>query len=180
MTLPHLSGSYFASIETRLSGINSRLADVEGLTPETLAAQIVALQTAVAGKAAVSHTHTLSAITDSTTIGRNIASASNAASVRAFIMNVQPFIGNASITAPNDASTSAPNDAPTNLNTISTLLGILTGEVNATNSRQNAIANIVNANAVKQNTIATILRDVATKLNLNTQAKILNGIVSAS
>lgn len=41
--------------------------------------------------------------------------------------------------------TNAPTDAVTNLSIIGTLLGTLTGEVNASNTKQNSIATIVNA-----------------------------------
>ena len=44
MTLPHLSGSYFASVETRLNDITARITDIEGEEPETLAARISALE----------------------------------------------------------------------------------------------------------------------------------------
>lgn len=50
-----------------------------------------------------------------------------------------------------DGATDAPTDAPSDLNVITTLLGSLTGQVNAAND--------------KQNTIATNLNDLATKFN---------------
>lgn len=47
---------------------------------------------------------------------------------------------NGATDAATNAATDAPSDAPTNLNVVTTLLGALTGEVNATNGRQNQIA----------------------------------------
>lgn len=52
-----------------------------------------------------------------------------------------------------DAATDAATNAPTNLNTITTLLGALTGEVNATNAKQNALAAKYNDLATKVNTL---------------------------
>lgn len=54
----------------------------------------------------------------------------------------QPAIADPSGTA----GTNAPNDAVTNYNVITTLLGSLTGAVNAASTKQNAIADIVNTN----------------------------------
>jgi hypothetical protein len=53
----------------------------------------------------------------------------------------------------NDGATDAPTDAPTNLNVLTTLLGSLTGEVNATNTKQNALAAKYNDLATKFNTL---------------------------
>lgn len=52
-----------------------------------------------------------------------------------------------------NGATNAPTDAPTNLNALSTLLGALVGEVNATNQRQNDIAAKYNDLAGKFNTL---------------------------
>ena len=53
----------------------------------------------------------------------------------------------------NDAAIDAATNAPTNLNVLTTLLGSLTGEVNATNTKQNALAAKYNDLAVKFNTL---------------------------
>lgn len=53
----------------------------------------------------------------------------------------------------NDAATNAATNAPTNLNVVTTLLGSLTGEVNATNTKQNDLATKYNDLATKFNTL---------------------------
>ncbi len=58
----------------------------------------------------------------------------------------------------NNAATNAATNAPTNLNPVTTLLGSLTGEVNATNAKQNDLA-------AKYNDLATKYNDLATKFN---------------
>lgn len=79
---------------------------------------------------------------------------------------------NAATDAATDAATNAATNAPTNLNTISTLLGALTGEVNATNAKQNDLAakyndlaTKCNASMTKYNAAATKYNDAADKLN---------------
>jgi hypothetical protein len=52
-----------------------------------------------------------------------------------------------------DAATDAATNAPTNLNVLTTLLGNLTGEVNATNAKQNALAAKYNDLALRFNTL---------------------------
>lgn len=52
-----------------------------------------------------------------------------------------------------DGAINAPTDAPEGLNVITTLLGALTGEVNAANTKQNVIATNLNALATKFNTL---------------------------
>lgn len=52
-----------------------------------------------------------------------------------------------------NGATNSPTDAPTNLNVVTTLLGGLTGEVNATNGRQNTIAANLNALATQFNAL---------------------------
>lgn len=64
-----------------------------------------------------------------------------------------------------DAATNNPTDAPTNLNALTTLLGALTGEVNATNQRQNTIASNLNALAGKYNSAIGVLNAAAARLN---------------
>ena len=53
----------------------------------------------------------------------------------------------------NDAATNAATNAPTSLNVLTTLLGSLTGEVNATNTKQNDLATKYNDLATKFNTL---------------------------
>lgn len=53
----------------------------------------------------------------------------------------------------NDASTNAETNAPTNLNTLTTVLSVLTGEVNSTNAKQNDLATKYNDLATKFNTL---------------------------
>lgn len=95
-------------------------------------------------------------------------------------ISTRPNIPDVATNAPTNAANNAPNTAPTNLNVVTTLLGALTGEVNATNTRQNQIADIVNANAVKQNAIGTIVVSIAQKLNLNFDALEANNILAGS
>ncbi len=56
-----------------------------------------------------------------------------------------------------DCPVSAPNDAPTSLNPLTVVLGTLVGEVNDTNTRQNAIANDVRTIGTKVNNILSRL-----------------------
>lgn len=60
----------------------------------------------------------------------------------------------------NDAATNAATNAPTNLNVVTTLLGALTGEVNATNTKQNDLA-------TKYNDLATKFNNLLDKLEAN-------------
>lgn len=160
------------------------------------------VNTTLQGKANTSHSHVANDISDATTVGKAVLKAADAAAARTAIgagtsnfsgsyndlsnkptipsITQRAHIADVDTTAPNNAETNAPADAPTNLNPLSTLLGALTGEVNATNNRQNQIATKVNANATKQNAIANILRDCAAKLNLTFDALEPNGILAAS
>lgn len=60
------------------------------------------------------------------------------------------------VNAPQAAISNAPTDAPTNLNVITTLLGTLVGEVNATNAKQNEIATKLNSLLASQRTMGLI------------------------
>lgn len=123
------------------------------------------------------HTHYVSHLRDATAIGQALVQASSKSAALDVVMTPHPPIPNASVTAPNNAATNAPTDAPTNLNVITTLLGTLTGEVNATNTRQNQIAVNVNANAEKLNEVANILRDLAQKVNAMRDCLVTNKLL---
>lgn len=125
------------------------------------------------------HTHVVNDISDATTIGKNIVKASNAAAVRGLIFSAATHIDDSETNAPVDCPTNAPNNAPTNLNVLTTLLGALTGEVNATNARQNTIANNCNAIATKVNTGNTLLNLLASKFNLSLDIHQNNGMMAA-
>lgn len=134
----------------------------------------------IAGKALSSDiTLVANDISNATTVGKNILTASTASGVRGVIFSAATHINDAATNAATDAATNAPNNAPTNLNVLTTLVGALTGEVNATNQRQNQIADIVNANAVKQNAGFTLLNAFATKFNLSLDILENNGLMAA-
>ncbi len=48
MALPHLTGSYFDTLDDKLALLQARVADLEGLTPETLAARLEAAEDDIA------------------------------------------------------------------------------------------------------------------------------------
>lgn len=176
--LRHLTEADRIDIDGGVSSLTSRMGSAES-TVAALEANMASLSSALSGKAALSHTHAASDITGSGTVGRSILAAVTKADALSAIMVTQAHIADAATNAPDNAAANAPTDAPTNLNVLTTLVGTLTGEVNATNQRQNTIAAIVNANAAKQNTIATILRDVAAKLNLTFDGLEANKVLAA-
>lgn len=85
------------------------------------------------------------------------------------LLTQQGAVADAAVDAATDgatnALTNAPNNAPTNLNVLTTLLGALTGEVNATNARQNTIADNLNDLAGKYNGLAAKYNTSSTKQN---------------
>lgn len=151
--------------------------------------------TLLAGKAAASHTHVATDISNSTSVGRSVLTAANAAAARTAIgagtSNFSPSAGSHiadSVTnAPTDAATNGPTDAPTNAPTnYGVLAAVLGAEVNSNNAKQNAtasnvntLAGIVNANATKQNAGFTILNTLAGKYNLSLDILESNGLMSA-
>lgn len=157
----YLSGSFYQQFHS----LESRMEAMEGFDISSLESRITAAENSLTNKSDVGHTHDWSVITGKPTIPT---------------ITAQTHIADAATTAPTNAASNSPNNAPTNLNVVTTLLGALTGEVNATNTRQNQIADIVNANAVKQNTIGTIVVSIAQKLNLNFDALEANGILASS
>jgi len=151
------------TLETDLSFLNGRVG---------------AAETAINGKAPSVHTHTAAQISNASTIGRTMLTAATADDVRAAIMSPQSHIADADNSTLTGVVTNAPNNAPTNLNVLTTLLGALTGEVNATNGRQNLIADACNTNANKLVAVAAIVKDIAGKLNLTFDALEANRIVA--
>lgn len=116
-----------------------------------------ALVTALAGKADINHVHTIANVTglqsalDSKSPVNHTHVINDVTGLQAALNAKQALIAVAAHI--NDAANDAATNAPTNLNVLTTLLGTLTGEVNATNAKQNALAQKYNDLATKFNTL---------------------------
>lgn len=131
-------------LEDWASGVSTSISDQSDDINDLLTRMSDA-ETAIAGKALLSHSHVIDDISNAGTVGKLLMAAGDKATALAAIMITGAHIA--------DGATNSPTDAPTNLNVLTTLLGALTGEVNATNARQNTIATNLNALATKFNTM---------------------------
>lgn len=140
---------------------------------------VTGLLTALEEKAATSHTHVINDISNASPLGKTLMAVASVGAARSAILSMQTHIADSATNAPVDCPTNAPNDAPTNLNVITTLLGALVGQVNATNDRQNQIANNCNSIGTKVNAGFGILNTLAGKFNLSLDILETNNLMAA-
>lgn len=69
----------------QVTGLDTALVGKAASTHTHTTAQVTGLDTALAGKAASTHTHTVAQLSDATTLGRDLAKASNATVARSVI-----------------------------------------------------------------------------------------------
>lgn len=147
-----------AGVSNSLAGVSATLATkanasdlAAGLALKVDASTYTA---GLATKAAVVHTHVISDTT-------GLQAALDAKANKSAFISIGVLPAHGIVSASNNAAT----NAPTNLNVVTTLLGDLTGQVNATNQKQNDLAAKYNDLANKFN--ALLLWDNSTTTTIN-------------
>lgn len=178
---------YSSAEKTKLSGIASgataNSSDAALLaranhTGSQAISTITGLQTALDGKASSTHTHVANDISNATTIGKTILTASAASNVRTAIFSTGSNIADSVTNAPTNATTNNATSLPTNYNALSGLLG-LSGGLNDADTAINNLSAAVDANATKQNTGFSILNTLAGKFNLSLDILESNTLMAA-
>lgn len=165
------------------TAILTRLAAKADISHTHEMTEVTGLTSALMGKASVSHTHSADDVMDGTTnkaytaiektklsgvapeatandTDANLKARTNHTGAQAIgtVTGLQAALDAKQMAIASgahiaDAATNAATNSPTNLNPVTTLLGGLTGEVNATNAKQNDLAAKYNDLAAKYNTL---------------------------
>lgn len=131
---------------TEYSGVSVGL-----LNMDAMEATMLAMTVAMQGKSDSPHSHSIAEIS---------ALQAKLDEFDAVIGAQQAAIANAVAGAASNAAT----NAPTNLNIVTTLLGTLTGEVNATNTKQNDLASKYNDLAVRFNASISVFNTLLAEM----------------
>jgi hypothetical protein len=178
---------YTSAEKTKLSGIasgataNDTDANLKARANHTgsqAISTVTGLQTSLDGKAESVHSHVANDISNATTIGKSILTASAASNVRTAIFSTGSNIADSVTNAPTDASTNNATSLPTDYNALTGLLGLATG-LNDADTAINNLSAAVDANATKQNTGFAILNTLAGKFNLSLDILEANTLMAA-